>query len=126
MLQIVGGHWNEHQKSEDVWKLKQMDSVNVETCAHYLAFAAEDIPEGATQYECAPPLREAHYRELLWKALMGGDIDMITIDHSPSTIDLKLLEEGDFLKAWGGISGIQVRLTRLCTQAITIVGLHVS
>jgi len=38
-----------------------------------------------------------------------GDIDMITTDHSPSTIDLKLLEEGDFLKAWGGISGIQVK-----------------
>lgn len=40
--------------------------------------------------------------------MQAGDIDMITTDHSPSTIDLKLLEEGDFLKAWGGISGIQV------------------
>ncbi|KAG0613441.1 hypothetical protein M758_6G102600 [Ceratodon purpureus] len=91
-------------------------SVTVETCAHYLAFAAEDIPEGATQYKCAPPLREAQYRELLWKALMGGDIDMITTDHSPSTIDLKLLEEGDFLKAWGGISGIQFALPATWTH----------
>ncbi|KAG0593746.1 hypothetical protein M758_UG015600 [Ceratodon purpureus] len=31
-------------------------SVTVETCAHYLSFAAEDIPEGATEYKCAPPL----------------------------------------------------------------------
>jgi len=85
-------------------------SVTVETCAHYLAFAAEDIPDGATQYKCAPPLRDAHHRELLWKSLLAGDIDMITTDHSPSTIDLKLLEEGDFLKAWGGISGIQFAL----------------
>lgn len=38
---------------------------------------------------------------------------MITTDHSPSTPDLKLLEEGDFLRAWGGISGIQVRLSIL-------------
>jgi len=82
-------------------------SVTVETCAHYLSFAAEDIPEGATEYKCAPPLRESHHRELLWKALFDGNIDMITTDHSPSTVDMKLLEEGDFLKAWGGISGIQ-------------------
>lgn len=40
--------------------------------------------------------------------MQNGDIDMITTDHSPSTLALKLLEEGDFLKAWGGISGIQV------------------
>lgn len=45
-------------------------SVTVETCAHYLAFTAEDIPEGATQYKCAPPIRESHHRELLWKALL--------------------------------------------------------
>lgn len=45
-------------------------SVTVETCAHYLAFAAEDVPEGATQYKCAPPLRDSRHRELLWKALL--------------------------------------------------------
>lgn len=45
-------------------------SVTVETCAHYLAFAAEDIPEGATQYKCAPPIRDSRNRELLWKALL--------------------------------------------------------
>ncbi|XP_024397516.1 allantoinase isoform X2 [Physcomitrium patens] len=91
-------------------------SVTVETCAHYLAFAAEDIPEGATQYKCAPPIRDSRNRELLWKALLDGEIDMITSDHSPSTIDLKLLEEGDFLKAWGGISGIQFSLPATWTH----------
>jgi allantoinase len=91
-------------------------SVTVETCAHYLAFAAEDIPEGATQYKCAPPIRESHHRELLWKALLDGEIDMITTDHSPSPTPLKLLEEGDFLKAWGGISGIQFALPATWTH----------
>jgi allantoinase len=91
-------------------------SVTVETCAHYLSFAAEDVPEGATEYKCAPPLRDARHRELLWKALLGGDIDMITTDHSPSTPDLKLFEEGDFLKAWGGISGIQFALPATWTH----------
>jgi allantoinase len=91
-------------------------SVTVETCPHYLSFAAEDVPEGATQYKCAPPLRDARHRELLWKALLNGDIDMITTDHSPSTLALKLLEEGDFLKAWGGISGIQFSLPATWTH----------
>lgn len=44
--------------------------MTVETCAHYLAFAAEDIPDGATEYKCAPPLRDARHRELLWKSLL--------------------------------------------------------
>lgn len=95
---------------------KERSSVTVETCAHYLSFAAEDIPEGATEYKCAPPLRHSKHRELLWKALFDGDVDMITTDHSPSTVDLKLLEEGDFLKAWGGISGIQFALPATWTH----------
>ncbi|HEV2214232.1 MAG TPA: allantoinase AllB, partial [Terracidiphilus sp.] len=56
--------------------------VTAETCAHYLWFAAEDIPDGATQYKCAPPIRRAANREALWKALEEGAIDMVTTDHS--------------------------------------------
>lgn len=33
---------------------------------------------------------------------------MLSSDHSPSIPDLKLFEEGNFLKAWGGISSLQV------------------
>ena len=32
---------------------------------------------------------------------------MVVSDHSPCTPDLKLKEEGDFLKAWGGVSSVQ-------------------
>src|SRR6516165_3795371 len=31
--------------------------VSVETCPHYLHFAAEEIPDGATLRKCAPPIR---------------------------------------------------------------------
>nr|CAD7456073.1 unnamed protein product [Timema tahoe] len=49
-----------------------------------------------------------HHRcELLWKALYEGDLDMVVSDHSPCTPDLKKLEQGDFLSAWGGISSLQ-------------------
>ncbi|CAH1448446.1 unnamed protein product [Lactuca virosa] len=83
------------------------DSVTVETCPHYLAFSAEEIPDGDTRFKCSPPIRDASNKDKLWEALMGGDIDMLSSDHSPSAPELKLFEEGDFLRAWGGISSLQ-------------------
>lgn len=46
------------------------DSVTVETCPHYLAFSAEEIPEGDTRFKCSPPIRDAANREKLWEAMM--------------------------------------------------------
>ena len=40
--------------------------LTVETCPHYLHFAAEDIPDGSTLHKCAPPIRGAANREQLW------------------------------------------------------------
>ncbi|KAL7130046.1 hypothetical protein ABFS83_13G107700 [Erythranthe nasuta] len=83
------------------------DSITVETCPHYLAFSAEQIPDGDTRFKCSPPIRDADNKEKLWSALLGGDIDMLSSDHSPSVPELKLFGEGDFLRAWGGISSLQ-------------------
>ncbi|KAF3569263.1 hypothetical protein DY000_02014057 [Brassica cretica] len=83
------------------------DNVTVETCPHYLAFSAEEIPEGDTRFKCSPPMRHAANREKLWEAMMEGDIDMLSSDHSPTKPKLKLLSDGNFLKAWGGISSLQ-------------------
>ncbi|XP_031278587.1 allantoinase isoform X1 [Pistacia vera] len=83
------------------------DSITVETCPHYLAFSAEEIPDGDTRFKCAPPIRDGANREKLWEALMEGQIDMLSSDHSPTEPELKLLNDGDFLRAWGGISSLQ-------------------
>jgi allantoinase len=91
--------------------------VTAETCPHYLYFAAEDIPEGATEFKCCPPIRERENREQLWQALADGTIDMIVSDHSPCTEDLKLKESGNFLEAWGGIASLQLRLPVIWTAA---------
>jgi allantoinase len=84
--------------------------VTVETCAHYLWFAAEEIPDGATEYKCAPPIREASNREALWRGLESGVIDMITTDHSPCPPAMKRREEGRFDRAWGGIASLGLAL----------------
>ena len=91
--------------------------ITAETCPHYLTFAAEEIPDGATQYKCCPPIREAANRELLWQGLRDGVIDMVVTDHSPSTPDLKALDTGDFGVAWGGISSLQLGLSAVWIEA---------
>ncbi|MEK7358257.1 MAG: allantoinase AllB, partial [Bdellovibrionota bacterium] len=89
--------------------------ISAETCPHYLYFAAEEIPPGATQFKCTPPIRERENRERLWQGLREGIIDFVVSDHSPCTPRLKKLEQGNFEEAWGGISGLQFSLSVVWT-----------
>lgn len=91
--------------------------LTAETCPHYLHFTAEAIPDGATPFKCAPPIREAHNRELLWQALAEGVLDLVASDHSPCSPHLKALEIGDFVAAWGGVAGLQLALPVVWTEA---------
>ena len=91
--------------------------ITAETCPHYLAIAAEEVADGATEFKCCPPIRERENREQLWSALQDGTIDMIVSDHSPCPPDLKRRDAGDFISAWGGISSLQLRLPIVWTEA---------
>ncbi|MGC5628496.1 allantoinase AllB [Georgenia sp. Z1344] len=91
--------------------------ISAETCPHYLALNAEDIADGATAFKCCPPIREDANRDLLWEGLLDGTIDYVASDHSPSTVELKDLEHGDFAVAWGGISSVQLELPIVWTEA---------
>lgn len=91
--------------------------ITVETCPHYLTFAAEDIREGATLLKCAPPIRQRAHRERLWQALLSGDIDLVATDHSPAPPSLKMMAEGDFVRAWGGVASLQIGLAAVWTSA---------
>ncbi|MGY1594034.1 allantoinase AllB [Geodermatophilus sp. SYSU D00708] len=91
--------------------------ITVETCPHYLTFAAEEVPDGDTAFKCCPPIRETWHREALWAALADGEIDLVVSDHSPCTPDLKRLDVGDFGLAWGGIASLQVALPAVWTGA---------
>lgn len=88
--------------------------VTVETCPHYLTFAAEEVPDGAVEFKCAPPIRSRENRERLWQALGDGEIDLIASDHSPSPPERK---RGSFRDAWGGIASLQLALPAVWTGA---------
>lgn len=78
---------------------------------------AEDVPEGRTDFKCCPPVRNKANREKLWDALIAGDIDFVVSDHSPCVVELKMVDTGDFNKAWGGIGGLGLGLSLMHTQA---------
>jgi len=90
--------------------------VTVETCPHYLTFAAEEIADGQTAFKCAPPIRDGDEREALWRALIAGDIDLVASDHSPCPPAMKDTD-GDFFAAWGGIASLQLSLAATWTGA---------
>jgi allantoinase len=114
-------HIVHHSSADSLALLRDAKSdgvkITAETCPHYLTFAAEEIPDGATEYKCCPPIRERENREQLWQAVAGKTIDMIVSDHSPCPPEMKLRETGDFLAAWGGISSLQLRLPSVWTEA---------
>jgi allantoinase len=92
--------------------------ITAETCPHYLALAAEDVPAGATQFKCCPPVRDAANRDALWAGLADGTLTCVVSDHSPCTPELKRPDTGDFAAAWGGIASLQVSLPVVWTAAV--------
>jgi len=91
--------------------------ITAETCPHYLHFDAEDVPDGATEMKCAPPIRGAANREDLWTALGAGWIDLVATDHSPCPPEMKLRDSGDFMRAWGGIASLQLGMAAVWRNA---------
>ena len=84
--------------------------VTAETCAHYIYFNAEDIPDANCLYKCAPPIRSRENNMKLKEALLDGTLDFLATDHSPAPPAIKELQSGNLKKAWGGIAGLQFLL----------------
>jgi allantoinase len=114
-------HIVHHSSSDAIPLLREAKAsgvpITVETCPHYLTFAAEEVPDGATEFKCCPPVRERENREKLWAALREGVVDLVVSDHSPCTPQLKQRETGDFMRAWGGIASLQFGLPVMWTNA---------
>jgi allantoinase len=91
--------------------------LTAETCPHYLTFSADDVPDGATAFKCAPPIRSPEHRERLWTALRDGVCSLVVTDHSPAPPAMKHLEAGDFISAWGGIASLELSLATVWTGA---------
>ena len=94
--------------------------VSIETCPHYLSFTAEDVERLGAVAKCAQPVRDRDEQNNLWAELLGGNVDVVASDHSPSSPDRKA---GEFWRAWGGIAGVQSTLAVLLEQGYRRRGL---
>ncbi len=92
----------------------KQEFITAGTCPHYLAFAAEEIANGALEFKCAPPIRDFMNREQLWQALRDHRLGMVVTDDSPCSSELK---RGDFIEARAGISSLQLSLPVMWTHA---------
>lgn len=89
----------------------------LETCPHYLQLTREKLegPEGAL-YTMNPPLRGSEDNERLWKAVLQGDIAILSTDHCPY---LRRYKYGhDFLNVPCGVDGVQTRVNYLFSEGV--------
>lgn len=98
---------------EEIMRAKAAGTrITAETCPHYLTFTSDEIAEGATEFKCAPPIREPCHGDALWRGLETGALDLIVTDHSPAP---PVLKTGDFASAWGGIASLELSLAAVWT-----------
>ncbi|MEA2179818.1 MAG: allantoinase, partial [Solirubrobacteraceae bacterium] len=90
--------------------------VTCEVCPHHLVLCDEDHERLGAVAKCAPPLRPRSECDALWAALAGGDVAMVSSDHSPSPPELKADE--DHFAVWGGIAGAQSSLELLLGEGV--------
>ncbi len=115
-IHIVHATGAEVAKRVQLAKNRGVD-VTVETCPHYLALTVDDLDRLGPVAKCCPPVRKKKDVDELWEALLNGEIDIISSDHSPSPADMKVLTGGkNIFTCWGGISSAQSTLNVLLEE----------
>ena len=91
----------------------------VETRPLYLHLAADRYhgPDGGL-YVAMPPLRTGADRDVLWQALVTGDVDTIASDHAPWTRELKLDPKHDINHPRPGVAELDTMLPLLYTEGV--------
>lgn len=79
--------------------------VTGEACNHNLYFYKEELDDIGTVAKCSPPIREKEIRDKMWDYVLDGKVEFVVSDHSPSTEELKKVDNA--FEAWGGVSGLQ-------------------
>ncbi len=94
--------------------------VYAETCAHYLILSNDRYEESeGIKFYCIPPLRPSWHADILWKAIISGDVHVVSSDHwSFNYAGQKDLGKDNFTQAPPGFVGIQERLAALFAAGV--------
>jgi dihydroorotase (multifunctional complex type) len=86
-------------------------TLSIESCPQYFYIDSDEVRRYGPTRKFTPPARDAPAGELMWKRLARGQIDLISTDHAPSTLDQKFASD-----IWGcpfGLPGVETTLTML-------------
>lgn len=85
--------------------------LSIESCPQYFYLDAEEVRKHGPTRKFTPPAREVPAGDLMWERLARGEIDLISTDHAPSTLDQKF--GGDIWDCPFGLPGVETTLTML-------------
>lgn len=128
LAQVVGvpvciAHLTCQETLEEVCKARQRgQEVYAEVCVQHLLLSEEEYDrpdfEGA-KYVLSPPLRARTHQEELWRALAGGELDIISTDHCPWTFsEQKQRGREDFTRIPNGAPGIETRVPLMYSEGV--------
>lgn len=86
-------------------------TLTVESCPQYFYLTAADVRQHGPTRKFTPPARDIAAHDGLWKCLARGEIDVISTDHAPSTLEQKF--EHDIWGCHFGLPGVETTLTLL-------------
>ena len=95
--------------------------VTGETCPQYLflTWDAYDAPGVAGALPvCSPPIRDHAAQTALWQALSRNELQIVTTDHCPFTIEEKATGLDNFSQIPGGVPSIEMRFAALYSQGV--------
>jgi len=78
-------------------------NITGEVCAHHAFLDETAMEKIGVLAKCAPPLRDAKRVADIWDRWQ--EVCCVASDHSPAPVEMK--REMPFVKAWGGIAGVQ-------------------
>lgn len=90
-------------------------NLSVESCPQYFYLDAEEVRKHGPTRKFTPPAREVPAGDLMWERLARGEIDLISTDHAPSTMDQKF--GSDIWDCPFGLPGVETTLTMLLNAA---------
>ena len=88
--------------------------ITAETCPHYLLLDESDYARLGTRMKVFPTIKTRWDREMLWKGIQDGTIEMIATDHAPHTAEEK---GGNIWQAMAGAAGVEIS-ARLMLNAV--------
>jgi len=87
--------------------------ITAEVCPHHLFFNVDDYARLGTLVQMNPSLKTRQDNELLWRGLLGGQIQVVATDHAPHTLAEK---SQPYPKSPSGVPAVENSLPLMLDQ----------